>query len=520
MSRSKKVNFVSSIMAIAISIIILAIPSNLQASQKENNANEKAREILKIFKQISSIPRCPTHEKGISKWLNKWAKSNGLKVKNDQKGNLVIKVPASKGFENAPVIVLQGHLDMVCEKTPNSKHDFSKDPIKLVFGEEWLTAHETTLGADNGIGIAICMALVNDKYLVHPPLELLFTVEEEIGLRGAAQLKPGLIKGKIFINVDSEEEGVLTMGSAGATVHLIKLPVSMKRLPQEIKVYHLRVTGLRGGHSGLDIHRKRANAIKILAKALLTLYSSSQFNLVSIQGGTKVNSIARDSEAVLAFAPAQLKALQEQLAEFEVSVQNEYLATEKSLSITLSPFDKGKAPKSGFSLEDTERAIKLLGELPNGVYKMSSEFEGNVETSNNLGLVYIKGKELIVESLERSAAMQKLDALHSEIQAAAKPVGAKAKIVGSLPAWEPNKDSQLLKRCQVVYRSVFGKEPDVSVVHGGLECSVIGARYPHMDMISIGPTIVDAHSPDEKLYISSVAKVWKLLAAILASYGE
>ncbi|MGD9183588.1 MAG: beta-Ala-His dipeptidase [Desulfobacterales bacterium] len=502
-----------------VSMLFVISPAG-QTSAQESADSKKLQEILKIFEQISSIPRCSTKEKGIVKWLKQWAKRNGLKAQSDSKGNLVIKVPASKGFESAPTIVLQGHLDMVCEKTPDSKHNFSKDSINLIYDGEWLRAEKTTLGADNGIGIAICLALAEDKSVAHPFLEMLFTVQEEVGLKGAANIKSGFIKGKKFINVDSEGEGTLTIGAAGGTISLITLPTSTKKLPNQFKAYNLKVSGLLGGHSGIDIHKNRANAIKILARTLYEMNHSSPIRLISLKGGTRANAIPRESEALFAFDPIQLESAQGLIAELAQTIQNEYAPTGKSLSIALSQSDQKQMPKSAITHEDTENVIKLLVDLPYGLAEMSSEFEGNVEMSNNLGLAFFKKKTFTVLSFERSAVMKKLEGLHLKIQAAAAQAGAKAKIVDSFPAWEMNKDSQLFKRSQTVYRSRFGNEPQVQVVHGGLECNVIAKKIPTIDMIAIGPTIENAHSPDEKLFIPSVEKLWEFLVALLASYGK
>jgi dipeptidase D len=507
-------------LALFTASMLLVISPAGQASAQESTTGKKSQEILRIFEQISSIRRCSTKEKDIVKWLKQWAKRNGLKANSDSKGNLVIKVPASKGFESAPTIVLQGHLDMVCEKIPDSKHKFSKDSINLIYDGEWLRAEKTTLGADNGIGIAICLALAEDKSVAHPFLEMLFTVQEEVGLKGAADLKSGFIKGKKFINVDSESEGTITIGAAGGTISLITLPTATKKLPNEFKAHNLQVSGLLGGHSGVDIHKNRASAIKIIARALDAMNRSSQIRLISLKGGTRASAIPRESEALIAFDPTQLESAQRLIAELAQTIQNEYAPTEKSLSIALSQSDQEQTPKSAITHEDTENVIKLLVDLPYGVAEMSSEFEGNVEMSNNLGQAFLKKKTFWVLSFESSAVMKKLDGLHLKIHAVAAQAGAKAKIVDSFPVWEMNKDSQLLHRSQNVYRSKFGNEPQVQVVHGGLECSVIAKKFPAIDMIAIGPTIENANSPDERLFIPSVEKLWEFLVALLGSYGK
>ncbi|MGD8392610.1 MAG: beta-Ala-His dipeptidase, partial [Desulfobacterales bacterium] len=376
----------------------------------------------------------------------------------------------------------------------------------------------TTLGADNGIAIALCMALVEDTRVPHPPLELLFTVEEEIGLKGAAELQPAFIKGKIFINLDSEGEGILTIGSAGGAVTLITLPAETSKLPPEFGVFNLKVSGLVGGHSGMDIHRKRGNAIKIMAGALDTLNQTSPIRLVTLKGGSKVNAIPQNTRASLAFDSGVFDKFIEVVKTYAQHIQNEYMSAESEVSITLTAAD-GKKPAKAVNAEDTQRIIHLLSTLPNGVAAMSSEFEGNVETSNNIGLASFRKNTFGVFSLERSAVMKNIEGLQSQIQSAARKSGARAKVVDSWPAWEPNRDSALLRRSKEVYLATFDRAPKIAVVHGGLECSVIGAKIPDMDMIAIGPTIENAHSANERLHIPSVGNLWRFLTALLASYG-
>jgi dipeptidase D len=363
------------------------------------------------------------------------------------------------------------------------------------------------------------MTLVNDRTVKHPPLELLFTVEEEAGLIGARALKPGFIKGKKLINVDSEGEGVLTIGSAGGTVSRIILSTSTKLLPKDYLTYKLEVSGLQGGHSGLDINKHTGNANKIIARALDVLNSSGEIRVVSIQGGTRVNAIPREAEALVAFAPSQLPTFQNFISEFEQSVQKDYGSKENSLSITFSS-EKEKKARSAITQKDSEKVIRLLVDLPDGVAEMSSDGEGQVETSNNIGVVELKQKSLSVLSFQRSSSMSKLDELTSRIETTAAGVGAKTKTLDRFSAWEPSMGSPLLKRCKQVYITVFGKKPGVQVIHAGLECSVIVSKYPGTDMIALGPTILNAHSPDEKLYIPSAERVYKFLAKLLESYGK
>ncbi|MGD2187161.1 MAG: aminoacyl-histidine dipeptidase [Desulfobacterales bacterium] len=511
--------FVFFAFSIFLSFAGVFIPTTLLASGAISIESAKVSAVIEKFEQISSIPRCPGEEKNIAKMLKRWSEANDLKFKKDGKGNVLVKVPATKGFENAPTIILQAHLDMVCEKTPDSNHNFKKDALKLKYDGKWLSAQGTTLGADNGIGIALCMASVEDENVSHPPLELLFTVEEEIGLKGAAKLKSGFIKGKIFINVDSEGEGVLTIGSAGGSVTLITLPTTKKKLPPEFKVFNLQVSGLRGGHSGLDINKGRGNSIKIIAAILDELNKAYQIRLVTLKAGSKANAIPQNALASLAFESGFAQKFKEITAIYEQNIQKEFASTESNVSITLTAADEKKTAKA-ITPKDTQKIINLLKTLPDGVAAMSSEFEGNVEISNNIGLAHFKKNTFVVISLERSATIKEIDGLQSRIQSAAKESGAKAKVVDRWPAWEPNSDSALLQQSKQVYRATFGKDSKIEVVHGGLECSIIAAKIPEMDMIAIGPAIENSHTPNEPLPIPSVEKLWKFLTALLASYGS
>jgi dipeptidase D len=518
MIRFNKLRFGFALFAGALIVAAVAAPACVCGAGNGGIESDKISAVLNKFEQISSIPRCPGQEKKIVQMLKRWSKTQNLEFKKDRKGNVLIKVPATKGFENAPTMVLQGHLDMVCEKTPESDHNFRKDPLKLKYESDWLTARGTTLGADNGIGIALCMAMVEDKSLSHPPLELLFTVEEEIGLKGAAELNPEFISGKILINVDSEGEGVLTIGSAGGTVTRITLPAAISRLPQEFDGYRLRVSGLPGGHSGLDIHKGRGNAIKIMAGMMQALNNASAIRLVDLKGGSRANAIPQNTTAILAFDSAVIERFNEIVATYQNDIQRKYAATESDVSITLTPADD-KRPSRALTQKDTQKIFDLINVLPDGVAAMSTEFDGNVEISNNVGLAYFEKNTFIVISMERGADMEKMTGLHSRIRSEAQNAGAEAKVVGSWPAWEPYKASALLQRAKEAYHKVFGQDPQIQVAHGGLECSVIAAKIPAVDMIAIGPTIENAHSANETLYIPSVGKLWQFLTALLASYG-
>jgi dipeptidase D len=480
--------------------------------------NPRFSDVLTIFKEISAILRCSGQEKNIAAWLRKWAMDHRMKVESDPTGNVVIKVPATKGFENAPGIVLQGHMDMVCEKNPASSLDFSKDPIRLVHDGDWLKADNTTLGADNGIGMALCLSLAKDQSVAHPPLELLFTVEEETGLTGAESIQPGFLSGQILINIDSEDEGIFTVGSAGGRMLTIDYPVSSEPRPDSFKAYRLQIHGLRGGHSGVDIHKHRGNANKILAGALVAICNTAEIKLLSMKGGTRSNAIPRDAEAVIAFDPVRFPTLERIIGEYEQRVRHEYGESDPSVSVILSEVPPENNSGFGLIQKDFDATVKLLSDLPDGVVEMSPDIEGFVETSNNLATIELTEKALTILCFQRSSSMAKLDKLTSSMDTLSATAGATIRSGGDFPPWEPNTHSSLLVRCRQVYQNLFGMEPKVSAIHAGLECSIIGSKYPGLDMISLGPTIENPHSPDERLYIPSVQKVRDFLVALLRSY--
>jgi dipeptidase D len=480
---------------------------------------EKTGRILEIFGEISSIPRCSKNEEAIRSWLMRRAQDRGFQVKQDRAGNVVVRVPGTNGYENKSPIVLQGHLDMVCQKTRDSDHDFTKDPIQLAYDGEWLKAEKTSLGADNGIGLALSLALATDDHIEHPPLELLFTVDEETGLTGANLLEQGFIEGRILLNLDSESEGVFIVGCAGGRHTDIRLPLVFSPVPEICDAWKVAVQGMRGGHSGVDIHKFRANAIKVLARALDAARGKSGISIVSVKGGSAHNAIARDAEAVVICDPKRSSALQGAIKGFERAIQQEYAATEQSISARLSREDLDHRAVS-LSREGTDTVINLMLALPHGVSEMSADLKEHVETSNNLAIVDTKGDALHILSSQRSSVMSRLSAITARIHAVAALAGARVETGGGYPAWQPNMDSSLLKRCRDVYRNLFGKEPMVEVIHAGLECGIISSKYAGMDAISMGPTIENAHSPDERLYIPSVTKVWDFLVELLSSYGS
>jgi len=478
--------------------------------------HEYTNKILRAFRQISQIPRPSRKEQKIVAWLMNWAAENGLEAKTDEQLNILIEVPASSGFEHAQTLVLQGHLDMVCEKTKDSTHDFDKDPIELVFTEDgWLTANQTTLGADNGIAIAMAMVAATDDRLAHPRLELLFTTDEETGLTGATALKPGFIKGKQLLNIDSEDEGVFTVGCAGGEDAQLQLPFMADESLPAHSAFRLVAGGMSGGHSGIDIIKQRANAIKLLFRAIHAMAAATDLRISSVSGGTARNAIPRDAEAVLLIPTADMEAVQALIGEFESKLKTAYATTDPNLSLTLTA-ERGDYKAT--SARTTRNAIDVVLIYPHGVAKMSNDIAGLVETSNNMATIGVENSKLIILSNQRSSDMDSLALLGDRILSVARLAGAEGAISGGYPSWQPNLNSGLLARCLEVYQQNFQSKPTVEAIHAGLECGIIGAKYDGMDMISFGPTIRNPHSPDEKIEIKSIGKVWDFMTALFGSY--
>lgn len=468
--------------------------------------------VLNIFEQLSAIPRGSGREAQVSQWLQDRAAARGFSSQTDEAGNLVIRVPATAGYETAPCIILQGHMDMVCEKTPDSGHDFLSDPIRCIVEGDWLHADNTTLGADNGIAIALALALVEGPAVAHPALELLFTVEEEVGLGGANQLKPGFISGKILLNLDSEDEGTFIVGCAGGQSVRFILPLSFGPAPFAA-AFHLKVGGLQGGHSGVDIHKHRASANKLLARVLAHIQKITPLALASLNGGTAHNAISREAEVSFVCAPEQAENIRQAVRDVEAILNNEYSASESGISLTLNPAQVARAANPASSA----LVIQLLTALPHGVAEMSASVPGFVETSNNLARIEIVDDTLRVVCSQRSTVMTRMQELSERIAACGALAGAQVVVSPAYPGWQPDMKSALLKRSVETYRGLFGSAPDVRMIHAGLECGTIGAIYPGLDMVSLGATIENPHSPGERLNIPSLTLVWRYLAAFLAA---
>jgi dipeptidase D len=472
-------------------------------------------QILTRFEQISAIPRGTKNEAGIREWLINRASLLGISSKTDDVGNLVMYVPASAGREKAPALILQGHLDMVCQKTPNSNHDFTHDPIHIIRDGDWLKADKTTLGADNGIAIAIAMALIEDENISHPTLEILLTVEEEAGLCGADYLDPNLLTAKMLINLDSEEEGVFTVGCAGGGNTYITLPVSWGAPSKSDVSFELKVSGLQGGHSGGDIAKHRGNANKILARTLDEIQHAIPIQLSTFKGGTARNAIPRDAEAAFVCSKESGARCNEMILAFENILQAEFAGIEQGPFLSIS--EKEISNSSAVSLEDTKIVIQLVTTLPNGVAEMSADIDGLVETSSNIGITELMEDGFHIISNQRSSVLSRLEELTRRIEAISALAGAKTERTKIFPPWQPNMDSPLLKKCIEVYESLNHQRPKIEIVHGGLECGIISDRCNGLDTISLGPTINNPHSPDEMLYIPSLSSTWSFIIELLRS---
>jgi dipeptidase D len=482
--------------------------------------NAKTRRLLEIFEEINRIPRCSKNEEAIARWFDAWARANNFASRRDRAGNLLITVPATPGGEAAPAVVIQGHLDMVCEKTPASTHDFTRDPIRIIHDGDWIHADKTTLGADNGVALAVGLALAEDGSLTRPKLELLFTVDEETGLTGAKKLEPGFFGGRTLINLDSETEGMFTVGCAGGRDVTITRDLRFAPVPDEFRFACLAVGGLCGGHSGIDIHRHRANALKLLARVLGDLPAGDDIRLVEITGGTKRNAIPRDASARLACAVGRLMELRKQVAEAERTFRREY-ATERSLFISFTEEEDGPTRgRKAMTPEHARTTVDLLLALPHGAAQMSPDFSDLVMTSSNLAVIRTAESRLSVITSQRSLNVPALNAMSGTVRAIAALAGGQATTQSEYPPWTPHLDSPLLRRCREVYRGCYGKDPGVRALHAGLECAVIGDLYPDMDMISFGPTTENAHSPSERLHVPSLSHLWDFLVALLQSLSQ
>lgn len=476
-------------------------------------ANLKPESVFDFFCKISDIPRASKHEELISAFLQQFGKGLGYETVADAAGNVLIKKPAFPGYENRKSIILQGHMDMVCDKRPDVVHDFSKDPLKLFVDGEWLKAEGTTLGADNGIGVAAAMALLADKSLKHGPVNCLFTVDEETGLTGAEVLEPSMLDGDILINLDSEDEGEIFIGCAGGLCTYADYKFMWQPIAGDMFFFKVEISGLTGGHSGDDINKGRANANKLLARFLLKMAEKYEFYLCSIDGGSLHNAIPRDASAVFAVQSSDKESVRIDFNLFAADIQEEFAVTEPNAKFLLQSTDScGRAIDKKVALG----LLKSLNAVFNGVYAMSQDVPGLVETSSNLASVKMNGESSIsVVTSQRSAIVSAREDVSQAVGAAFELGGAKVRRSGGYPGWKPNPQSEILKVAGDVYRELYGEEIKIKAIHAGLECGLFLEKAPRLDMISFGPTMRGVHSPDEKLNIPSVERFWNHLLALL-----
>jgi len=470
-----------------------------------------------IFAQICAIPHPSGHEEALAAYIMQWAERKKLNVERDKVGNILIRKPATAGMENLLPVVLQAHLDMVPQKNGDTQHDFIQDPIRPYVDNEWVKAQGTTLGADNGIGMASALAVLDDENIKHGPLEVLLTMTEETGMVGAFGLQPNWLQADILINTDSEQEGEIYMGCAGGVDFTTTFTLAREAIPANHKVYKITLKGLTGGHSGGDIHLGLANANKLLARFLTGHGSELQLRLIHIQGGSLRNAIPRESEAIVVVPISIAANLETSKNHYLTLLKTEFAAIEKNLVITL---DETSTELLTLTADCQSRLLNFLNAAPNGVIRMSDEIKDVVETSLNTGVINMDEKKAEITFLIRSLIETGKDYVVNMLTSISMLAGAEFEYKGSYPGWKPDLKSPVMAIVSNTYQQLFGKAPKIMVIHAGLECGLFKKPYPQMDMVSIGPTIYGAHSPDERANIKSVAKYWQLLTSVLKSIPE
>jgi dipeptidase D len=465
------------------------------------------------FATLCAIPRPSYREEALKQHLIDWARTRGIAHVVDAVGNLILKKPASPGCEAMPGVILQGHLDMVCQANAGTLHDFERDAIKTVVRDGWLIAEDTTLGADNGIGVALALAALEEPNLMHPALEVLLTINEESGMDGARGLAPGSLQGRYLINLDTEEWGHFYLGCAGGVDVEVRHECAQEEIPQDFAVLRFDVSGLRGGHSGIDIHLGRGNAIKLLAEALRDLSSHTDVRLIKLNGGTARNAIPREAYAVCAVPIAVVSGIDAWVEHRLASWRQRFAEADAKVSFR---YELDEMPV-GMAIQQAERdrLLTFLDVVVNGVSQMSEDFAGVTDTSSNLGVMSLAQGTFKATFKVRSLHDARADESATKLVSHAQSYGLQAYKDGAYPGWTPNAASPLLALCQQVYVQQFGQLASLQVIHAGLECGLLAASHPHLEMISFGPDIRGAHAPGERVEIESVARCWTLLKAVL-----
>lgn len=469
------------------------------------------REIWKHFNALAKIPRPSTKEAAVSEYVLAQAGHCGLEVIQDRVGNMVIRKPAHAGREAAPRVMLQGHLDMVCEKNEGMVHNFDTDPIKLVRDGDWLKADGTTLGADNGVGNSAALAVMDSKNIAHGPLEFVFTVDEESGLTGAAQFPAGMLKSKYYLNLDNEEAGAICIGCAGGVKTIGRREIGFRKVKTN-SAWRIKVSGLKGGHSGVDIHQGRGNALRILGGVLQLLLCDYPTEISEINGGSAQNAIPREASAIVLLDSPKGKELRSVIAKAEAEYRADLGAFDAGLKITI---DKVSHPEKAMAPTDARAIVDLLVSLPHGVLAVSPDVPGLTQNSTNLATVRTRGETVEVVTSQRSAIESSKWAVARMVSTIFRLTGFEIEYSGGYPGWKPEPASDIVRKLQTVHEKMFGKPARLIAMHAGLECGVIGEKYPGMQMASFGPTIVDPHSPDERVQIPTVLTFWNFLKAVL-----
>lgn len=469
--------------------------------------------VFKYFEEISRIPRGSGNERGISDYLVNFAKEHNLEVIQDEALNIIIKKGPTRGYENAPVVILQGHMDMVCEKNNDAEHDFEKDPLKLIVEGDFIKASGTTLGADNGIAVAFCLAILASNDVEHPQIEVLITTEEETGMGGASNVRSENLSGKILINMDSEEEGELLSSCAGGVRNEVRLTVELEQKKLGFIPFKLIVKGLKGGHSGMDINRGRGNSNKLIGRVLNEINSQMEIYISEISGGAKTNAIPREAEAIIFIREGNEDTLSSIVRKMRNTFKDEFRVSDPGVVVDIEEAEK-KIYRI-FSRALTDKIIALLMLMPQGVRTMSMNIEGLVQSSTNLGVVTTTEDEITFESAIRSSVKSLKESIVKEIESLSKVLGACMTLQADYPAWEYREDSYIREVFKKVYKDMYGSEPKVTAIHAGLECGILKDILGDIDMISFGPNMYDVHTPDEKLSISSTKRTYEYLLQVL-----
>jgi dipeptidase D len=484
----------------------------------KNFENLQPHPVWAHFATLCAIPRPSYREAALREHLIAWAQARGIAVAVDGAGNLILKKPGSPGCEAMPGVVLQGHLDMVCQANAGTRHDFERDPIATQVRDGWVIAEDTTLGADNGIGVALALAALEEDDIAHPPLEVLLTVNEESGMDGARGLAPGTLHGNTLINLDTEEWGHFYLGCAGGVDVQVRHQCEQQTVTPGHALLRFEVSGLRGGHSGIDIHLGRGNAIRLLAEALRDLSAHSDLRLIEMKGGTARNAIPREAYALCALPEAVAATIDEWVRHRREAWRERFAEADANVSFACTHHDT--PPGKAILRADQERILAFLDTSPNGVAQISGDFPGVTDTSSNLGVVALEQGGFRATFKVRSLHDQRADMLAGKLVARAQSYGLAAWKDGAYPGWTPDPSSGLLALCQQVYAAQFGRPASLQVIHAGLECGLLAASHPHLDMISFGPDIRGAHAPGESVEIASVDRCWTLLRAVLQALAQ